>query len=69
MCLTCGCGNEDDVRVVAFDAQGQQHRIERIIITTIIISTATVITSTMITISRVRIQPTPHTSRSRSLRI
>ena len=26
MCLTCGCGNEDDVRVVAFDAQGQQHR-------------------------------------------
>ena len=26
MCLTCGCGNEDDVRIVTLDAQGQQHR-------------------------------------------
>jgi hydrogenase nickel incorporation protein HypB len=27
MCLTCGCGNEDDVRVVTLDAaQGQQHQ-------------------------------------------
>jgi hydrogenase nickel incorporation protein HypB len=25
MCLTCGCGNEDDVRLVTLDAQGQQH--------------------------------------------
>jgi len=25
MCLTCGCGNEDDVRIVTLDAQGQQH--------------------------------------------
>jgi hydrogenase nickel incorporation protein HypB len=26
MCLTCGCGNEDDVRVVAFDDPGHQHQ-------------------------------------------
>jgi hydrogenase nickel incorporation protein HypB len=26
MCLTCGCGNEDDVRIVTLDPQGQQHR-------------------------------------------
>ena len=25
MCLTCGCGNEDDVRVVTLDGQVQQH--------------------------------------------
>ena len=25
MCLTCGCGNADDVRLVTLDAQGQQH--------------------------------------------
>ena len=69
MCLTCGCGNEDDVRIVTLDAQGQQHRHVLIIISMIIITTTMVITSTMITISRVRIQPTPYTPRLRSLRI
>ena len=71
MCLTCGCGNEDDVRIVTLDAQGQQHHsiVLLIIISMIIIITTMVITSTMITINRVRMQPTPYTPRLRSLRV
>ena len=30
MCLTCGCGNEDDVRVVTLDGQVQQHDQHRV---------------------------------------
>ena len=30
MCLTCGCGNEDDVRVVTLDGQIQQHDQHRV---------------------------------------